>query len=113
MEEFSPSLAKEFMEHLKAECSSLAAIGDLAVKLKTLQIVFDITSATKYFESLLKKLQLHPLHNIDKDMAWISCNYMGTGLKMPISEIDFNDFRNISPEIMVHCVTWSWSDKKK
>ena len=55
MEEFSPSLAKEFMNHLKAECSSLAAIGDLAVKLKTLQIVFDITSATKYFELLLNK----------------------------------------------------------
>ena len=51
--------------------------------------------------------------NIDKDMAWISCNYMGTGLKMPISEIDFNDFSNISPEIMVHCGTRSKSDKKK
>lgn len=70
MEDFSPSLAREFMEHLKAECSSLAAIGDLAVKLKTLQIVFDITSATKYFESLFNKLQLHPLYNIDKDMDY-------------------------------------------
>ena len=70
MEEFSPSLAKEFMNHLKAECSSLAAIGDLAVKLKTLQIVFDITSATKYFESLLNKLQNHPLHNIDRDIDY-------------------------------------------
>ena len=70
MEEFSPSLAKEFMNHLKAECSSLAAIGDLAVKLKTLQIVFDITSATKYFELLLNKLQNHPLHNIDRDIDY-------------------------------------------
>lgn len=58
------------MEHLKAECSSLAAIGDLAVKLKTLQIVFDITSATKYFELLLNKLQNHPLHNIDRDIDY-------------------------------------------
>ena len=70
MEEFSPSLAKEFMNHLKAECSSLAAIGDLAVKLKTLQIVFDITSETKYFELLLNKLQNHPLHNIDRDIDY-------------------------------------------
>ena len=70
MEEYSPSLAKEFMAHLKAECSSLAAIGDLAVKLKTLQIVFDITSATKYFELLLNKLQNHPLHNIDRDIDY-------------------------------------------
>ena len=70
MEEFSPSLAKEFMNHLKAECSSLAAIGDLAVKLTTLQIVFDITSATKYFELLLNKLQNHPLHNIDRDIDY-------------------------------------------
>lgn len=70
MEDFSPSLAREFMEHLKAECSSLAAIGDLAVKLKTLQIVFDITSATKYFELLLNKLQNHPLHNIDRDIDY-------------------------------------------
>lgn len=51
--------------------------------------------------------------NIDKDIAWISCNYMSTGLKMPISEIDFNDFRNISPEIMKHCQTWSYIEKKK
>lgn len=63
-------MAKEFLEHLKAECSSLAAIGDLAVKLKTLQIVFDITSATKYFELLLRKLQKHPLHNIDRDIDY-------------------------------------------
>lgn len=63
-------MAKEFMNHLKAECSSLAAIGDLAVKLKTLQIVFDITSATKYFELLLNKLQNHPLHNIDRDIDY-------------------------------------------
>ena len=70
MEEYSPSLAKEFMAHLKAECSSLAAIGDLAVKLKTLQIVFDIISATKYFELLLRKLQNHPLYNIDRDIDY-------------------------------------------
>ena len=70
MEEFSPSLAKEFLEHLKAECSSLAAIGDLAVKLKTLQIVFDITSATNYFESLLNKLNKQPLYNIDRDIDY-------------------------------------------
>ena len=65
----------------------------------------------------MRKAISHPIcvntYNTDPDYAWISCNYMGTGLKMPISEIDFNDFRNISPEIMVHCVTWSWSDKKK
>lgn len=70
MEEFSPSLAKEFLEHLKAECSSLAAIGDLAVKLKTLQIVFDITSATKYFDSLFEKLKRQPLYNIDRDVDY-------------------------------------------
>ena len=70
MEEYSPSLAKEFMAHLKAECNSLSAIGDFAVKLKTLQIVFDITSATKYFELLLNKLQNHPLHNIDRDIDY-------------------------------------------
>ena len=51
--------------------------------------------------------------NVDKDVAWISCNYMGTGLKMPISEIDFNDFRNIDPEIMKHCATWTYVDKKR
>ena len=70
MEEYSPSLAKEFMAHLKAECNSLSAIGDFAVKLKTLQIVFDITSATKYFELLLRKLQNHPLYNIDRDIDY-------------------------------------------
>ena len=51
--------------------------------------------------------------NINKDVAWISCNYMSTGLKMPISEIDLNDFMNISPEIMKHCATWSYIEKKK
>lgn len=70
MEEYSPSLAKEFMAHLKTECNSLSAIGDFAVKLKTLQIVFDITSATKYFELLSNKLQNHPLHNIDRDIDY-------------------------------------------
>ena len=58
------------MAHLKAECNSLSAIGDFAVKLKTLQIVFDITSATKYFELLLRKLQNHPLYNIDRDIDY-------------------------------------------
>ena len=75
------------------------------------------------YEKIVNKLKemgvqiAHPIcvntDNIDKNIAWITCNYMGTGLKMHICEIDFNDFRNINPEIMVHCVTWTWSDKKK
>ncbi len=75
------------------------------------------------YEKIVSKLKemgkpiAHPIcvntNNIDKDIVWISCNYMGTGLKMPISEIDFNDFRNIDPEIMKHCATWTWTDKKK
>ena len=59
----------------------------------------------------------HPIcvntYNTEPDYVWISCNYMGTGLKMLISEIDFNDFRNIDPEIMKHCATWTFIDKKK
>ena len=75
------------------------------------------------YEKIVSKLKemgkaiSHPIcvntYNTDLDYAWISCNYMGTGLKMPISEIDFNDFRNIDPEIMKHCATWTWTDKKK
>lgn len=51
--------------------------------------------------------------NIEKDVAWISCNYMGTGISIPLSEIDFNDFRDVDPEIFRHCATWSFIDKKK
>ena len=75
------------------------------------------------YEKIVSKLKemgvqiSHPIcvntDNIDKDIAWITCNYMGTGLKMPISEIDFNDFKNIDPEIMKHCATWTFIDKKK
>ena len=75
------------------------------------------------YEKIVSKLKemgvqiSHPIcvntDNINKDIAQISCNYMGTGLKMPISEIDFNDFRNIDPDIMRHCSTWVWTDKKK
>ncbi len=75
------------------------------------------------YEKIVSKLKemgkpiSHPIcvntYNTDPDYAWISCNYMGTGLKMLISEIDFNDFKNIDPEIMKHCATWTWTDKKK
>ena len=75
------------------------------------------------YEKIVNKLKemgkqiSHPIcvntYNTDPDYVWISCNYMGTGLKMPISEIDFNDFKNIDPEIMKHCATWTWTDKKK
>ena len=74
------------------------------------------------YEKIVSKLKEMGVHiaypicvntdNIDKDEARISCNYMGTGLKMPISEIDFNDFRDIDPAIMRHCATWTYIDNK-
>lgn len=74
------------------------------------------------YEKIVSKLKEMGVHiaypicvntdNIDKDIVRISCNYMGTGLKMPISEIDFNDFGNIDPDIMRHCATWTYIDKK-
>lgn len=51
--------------------------------------------------------------NIEKDFAWISCNYMGTGIKIPINEIDFSDFVDADPEVFKHCATWSFIEKKK
>ena len=51
------------------------------------------------YEKIVSKLKemgvqiSHPIcvntYNTDPNYAWISCNYMGTGLKLPISEIDF------------------------
>lgn len=49
--------------------------------------------------------------NVEPNIAYISCNYMSTGLKMPITEIDFEDFRRVDPEVMKHCATWSFIEK--
>jgi len=49
--------------------------------------------------------------NVEPDIAYISCNYMSTGVHIPISEIDFADFRLIDPEKMKHCATWSYIEK--
>lgn len=46
-----------------------------------------------------------------EDFAWITCNYLGTGIHIPLNEIDFNDFRGTDPEIFRHCSTWSYIDK--
>ena len=51
--------------------------------------------------------------NIEKDYAWVSCNYMGTGVKIPISELDFNDFKDVDPEVFRHCATWTYVYNKK
>lgn len=51
--------------------------------------------------------------NTEKEFAWISCNYMSTGVKVPLSEIDFNDFKDVDPEVFRHCATWTYVDIKK
>ena len=65
-----------------------------------------------------KNVQInHPIvvntDNIEKDYAWVSCNYMGTGVKIPISELDFNDFKDVDPEVFRHCATWTYVYNKK
>ena len=51
--------------------------------------------------------------NIEKEYAWVSCNYMGTGVKIPLSEINFDDFKDVDPEVFRHCATWTHVDNKK
>lgn len=51
--------------------------------------------------------------NIEKETAWISCNYMGTGVRIPLADIDFNDFVDADPEFFRHCATWSFVDRDK
>lgn len=70
MEENRASIAKRFLEHLKEECDSLSAISDVSVKLKTIQVVFDIVSTKEYLETIYNKLLVHPLYDIDRDIDY-------------------------------------------
>ena len=86
----------------------------------TLEELEQSNETFKKIKGLLKEKNVHinyPIvvntSNVEKDMAWISCNYMSTGVKVPLSEIDFNDFIDADPEIFRHCATWSFIDKKR
>lgn len=70
MEENRASIAKRFLEHLKEECESLSAISDVSVKLKTIQVVFDIVSTKEYLETIYSKLLVHPLYDIDRGIDY-------------------------------------------
>lgn len=82
----------------------------------------DFEETNETFKRVLQKLKdagkpiSYPVivntSNVDKD-AWITCNFMGTGVHISLDEIDFNDFRTMDPEVFRHCATWTWTDKKK
>lgn len=70
--------------------------------------------------SILKdaNIQIHyPIcvntYNHDKEYAHISCNFMGTNVKVPLSEINFDDFKCIDRSIMQHNATWTCNFDKK
>jgi len=81
-----------------------------------------IEQTNETYEVIVKHLKeagfqiMHPIivftSNVDKD-AYISCNFSGTGIHIPLSEINFEDFRNFDKDIMRHYSTWEWIDKKK
>ncbi len=83
----------------------------------------ELEQSNETYKKVLKLLKEKNVHvrypiivntsNLEKEFAWISCDYMGTGVKIPLSEIDFNDFTDANPEIFRHCSTWSFIDKKK
>lgn len=50
------------------------------------------------------------LSNVDP-YAYISCNYMGTGLKYNADELDLSDIDSIDPAIMKICREWVYITK--
>lgn len=84
----------------------------------TLEELQQSNETFKKIYELLKEKNVHISYpiivntsNIEKDIAWISCNFMGTGVRVPLSDIDFNDFVDADPDIFRHCATWSFIEK--